>query len=132
MVHSTSYCLRWTQDSSDEENTPPTVDQGGGKAEVGAVKAVAMASGSMKQPRATNTTSVESDISMGTATPPWVAPQHRARLPKAVINTDPPKTATDTASSTPPPTRNPLSPTTSPDLLETPQSPSLPQPRPKV
>ncbi|KAJ8566468.1 hypothetical protein ON010_g6653 [Phytophthora cinnamomi] len=96
------------------------------------MKAASVASGSKDWPSAKKTTSVESDSSTGTATPPWVAPQHGVRLPKAVTYPAPLEAATDTASSTPPPTRNPLSPTTSsPVLLETPLSPPPQRPRPR-
>ncbi|GMF48848.1 unnamed protein product [Phytophthora fragariaefolia] len=133
MVHSTTYWrVRCIQDSSDEENTPPNVDQRGGQAETRPVKAASVASGSKDRSGAKKTTSVESDSSTGTATPPWVAPQHGVSLPNGVTSPVPPEAATDTASSTPPPTRNPLSPTTSsPVLLETPQSPPPPRPRPR-
>ncbi|KAE8963910.1 hypothetical protein PR003_g30320 [Phytophthora rubi] len=127
MVHSTTYWrVRCIQDSSDEENTPPNVDQGNYQDESSAVKATSVASGSKDRPSAKQTAPVESDSSTGTATPPWVTPQHGIRVPKADTNPVPPEPTTGAASSTPPSMRNPLSPTTSsPVLLETPQSPPL-------
>ncbi|EGZ11868.1 hypothetical protein PHYSODRAFT_250536 [Phytophthora sojae] len=123
MARSTTYWrVRCIQDSSDEENTPPNVvAQGSVRGE-----------GRNHRPSAKKTTPAESDSSTGTATPPWVAPQHGLRVPKADTNPAPPETTTDAASSTPPPMRNPCSPTTSsPVLMETPPSPPPPRTRPR-
>ncbi|KAF1789171.1 hypothetical protein GQ600_18232 [Phytophthora cactorum] len=117
MTHSASYwqvrCIEDT--SSEDENTPPNQQRDGYQGRANRLKVEG----------------VESDS--GTATPPGLSPQRAkgVRLPKAVTNPPPGDEPSDNTPATPPPERNPRSPTTSsPMLLETPPTPP-PRSRPR-
>ncbi|KAE8905710.1 hypothetical protein PF010_g21111 [Phytophthora fragariae] len=115
MTHSATYWrVRCIQDSSDDENASPSLQQ----------------SSIPTKARGAEAVGAESDSSSGTATPPrGVSRNGGDRLPKEATNPPPPKAVKDPISSPPPSTRYPHSPTTSsPVLLE---SPPLPLPRPR-
>jgi hypothetical protein len=73
--------------------------------------------------------SLVSEESTGTATPPWLPPQHGVRLPRRVTNPPPDDAPATSPTAILTPTRVPRSPTTSsPVLLETrPASPPRPR-----